>query len=54
MASLGGSDEDEVEQQMAASEPMVQEGGAALGNRGMKDAAPLIKHRRHGATHESR
>ncbi len=43
MGSLGGSDEDEVEQQLAASEPMVREGGAALGNRGMAGAAPLIK-----------
>ncbi len=43
MGSLGGSDEDEVEQQLAASEPMVREGGAVLGNRGMQGAAPLIK-----------
>jgi hypothetical protein len=43
MASLGGSDEDEVEQQLAASEPGVQEGGAVLGNRGIPGAAPLIK-----------
>jgi hypothetical protein len=43
MASLGGSDEDEVEQQLAASEPGVQQGGAVLGNRGMQGAAPLIK-----------
>jgi hypothetical protein len=41
MASLGGSDEDEVNQQMAASEPMVQSGGAVLGNRGLPNAAPL-------------
>jgi hypothetical protein len=41
MASLGGSDEDEVNQQMAASEPMVQNGGAVLGNRGLPNAAPL-------------
>jgi len=41
MASLGGSDEDEVNQQMAASEPMVQNGGALLGNRGLPNAAPL-------------
>jgi hypothetical protein len=43
MASLGGSDEDEVEQQLAASEPGVQQGGAVLGNRGIQGAAPLIK-----------
>lgn len=43
MGSLGGSDEDQVEQQIAASDPMVQKGGAVLGNRGNKDAAPLIK-----------
>jgi hypothetical protein len=43
MASLGGSDEDEVEQQLAASEPGVQQGGAILGNRGLQGAAPLIK-----------
>jgi hypothetical protein len=43
METMGGSDEDEVNQQMAASEPMVQDTGAALGNRGLKDAAPLIK-----------
>jgi hypothetical protein len=41
MASLGSSDEDEVNQQMAASEPMVQNGGALLGNRGLPNAAPL-------------
>jgi hypothetical protein len=43
MGSLGGSDEDEVEQQIAASEPKVQQGGEVLGNRGMQNAAPLIK-----------
>lgn len=43
MATMGGSDEDEVDQQLAASEPMVQKGGAVLGNRGLKDAAPLTK-----------
>ena len=41
MALLGGSDEDEVNQQMAASEPMVQSGGEVLGNRGLPNAAPL-------------
>jgi hypothetical protein len=43
METLGGSDEDEVEQQLASSEPMVQEGGAVLGNRGRQGAVPLIK-----------
>jgi hypothetical protein len=43
METLGGSDEDEVEQQLAVSEPMVQEGGAVLGNRRMQDAAPLTR-----------
>jgi len=42
MASLGGSDEDAVDQQMTASEPMVQNGGAVIGNRGLPNAAPLI------------
>lgn len=41
METLGGSDEDEVEQQIAAGEPMVQKGGAVLGNRGIQNAAPL-------------
>ena len=36
MATMGGSDEDEVDQQLAASEPMVQKGGAALGSRGRR------------------
>jgi hypothetical protein len=43
MGSLGGSDEDEVEQQMAAAEPMVQETGKVIGNRGNIDATPLTK-----------
>jgi hypothetical protein len=43
METLGGSDEDEVEQQISASEPMVQEGGATLGNRSSQNAAPLTK-----------
>ncbi|MCA3574658.1 MAG: PRC-barrel domain-containing protein [Aestuariivirga sp.] len=43
METMGGSDEDEVNQQLAASEPMVRDAGAELGNRGHKDAAPLIK-----------
>ncbi len=43
MGSLGGSDEDEVEQQIAAAEPMVQEAGAVIGNRNDANAAPLTK-----------
>ena len=43
MGSLGGSDEDEVEQQMAAGEPIVQEGGAVVGSRSDVNAAPLTK-----------
>lgn len=43
MGSLGGTDEDQVEQQLAASEPMVQNGGAVLGNRGTQGAAPLVR-----------
>jgi hypothetical protein len=41
MGSLGGSDEDEVDQQMAAGEPIVQKSGAVVGNRNNSDAAPL-------------
>ena len=54
MGSLGGSDEDEVEQQIAASEPMVQQGGRTLGNRGMQNAAPLIRTQRNDPPDESR
>jgi hypothetical protein len=43
MGSLGGSDEDEVEQQMAAGVPMVQHAGKVIGNRDQIDAAPLTK-----------
>lgn len=43
MGTLGGSDEDEVEQQIAASEPMAHEGGAVLGNRDRQNAAPLTR-----------
>ncbi len=42
MGSLGGSDEDEAEQQFAAREPMVQRGGAAVGRREEAGALPLI------------
>jgi len=42
MGSLGGSDEDMVEQQVAAQESLVQRGGAALGRRNLPGAAPLV------------
>jgi hypothetical protein len=42
MGNLGDSDEDEAEQQIAAREPLVQRGGAALGRRDDKGAQPLI------------
>ena len=42
MGSLGGNDEDEVDQQQAAAEPMRHQGGNVLGNRGDDDALPLI------------
>jgi PRC-barrel domain len=41
MAKLGGNDEEEAEQQLAAREPKAQR-GAALGRRGEKNAKPLI------------
>jgi hypothetical protein len=41
MNTLGDNDEDEIDQQMAAREPMVQ-GGATVGRRGDTDARPLI------------
>ena len=43
MASLGGSDEDEADQQEASREPLVRRGGATLGHRGDPNAAPLIR-----------
>lgn len=43
MGDLGGSDEDEVEQQAAAREPLVRRGGATLGRRDDPDATPLIR-----------
>ena len=42
MGGLGNNDEDEVDQQQAASEPMPHQGGNVLGNRGDKDALPLV------------
>ncbi len=43
MGSLGGSDEDEVEQQMAAGQPAEQRGGGIVGNRSNPNAGPLTK-----------
>src|SRR5215218_7081680 len=43
MGSLGGSDEDEADLQVAAREPLVRRGGAKLGHRAEPDAAPLIR-----------
>lgn len=43
MGSLGGSDEDEVDQQDAAREPLVRRGGNSLGRRGDPNATPLIR-----------
>ena len=42
MGSLGGSDEDEVNYQFAASEPFVHRGGAAEGRRGDEGAKALV------------
>ncbi len=42
MGALGANDEDEADQQLAAGEPMLHEGGKALGNRGSDSARPLI------------
>lgn len=42
MGSLGGNDGEEASKQLKASEPMVQR-GAARGQRGDKDAKPLIR-----------
>jgi sporulation protein YlmC with PRC-barrel domain len=42
MANLGGNDEDEADQQVAALDPMLQRGGAVLGRRGEKGAKPLV------------
>jgi hypothetical protein len=43
MGNLGGSDEDEVDDQYAAREPLVRRGGAKLGRRGEPGATPLIQ-----------
>jgi hypothetical protein len=43
MGNLGGSDEDEVDDQYAAREPLVRRGGATLGRRADPNAAPLIR-----------
>ena len=42
MSKLGANDEDEADQQLAAGEPMVREGGQILGNRGAEGALPLV------------
>ena len=42
MGSLGGNDEDEADQQMAAGEPMLHSGGQVEGNRSATSARPLI------------
>jgi sporulation protein YlmC with PRC-barrel domain len=42
MASLGGNDEDEADQQLAASDPMVERSGQIVGRRKDKNARPLI------------
>jgi sporulation protein YlmC with PRC-barrel domain len=43
MGSLGGSDEDEVDLQSAAREPLVRRGGQIRGHRKDKGATPLIR-----------
>lgn len=42
MGSLGDNDEEEADKQIAASEPKMKR-GAVLGNRGKKDAKPLLR-----------
>ncbi len=42
MAQLGNSDEDEVDQQLAAGEPQTHQGGEIQGNRNAPDARPLV------------
>ncbi len=42
MGNLGDNDEDEADQQLAAGEPKTHSGGDTVGNRGDKDAKPLI------------
>jgi hypothetical protein len=43
IAELGDSDEDEADQQIAAGDPMTHRSGQAVGDRGGKDARPLIE-----------
>jgi hypothetical protein len=42
MGRLGNNDEDEADQQLAASEPQTHQGGEIQGNRNAPDARPLI------------
>jgi hypothetical protein len=42
MGELGGNDEDEANEQLAAGEPQTHEGGEVLGNRDAPGARPLI------------
>ena len=42
MGQLGTNDEDEADQQLAASEPQSHQGGAILGNRDAPGARPLV------------
>ena len=44
MAQLGNSDEDEVDQQLAAGEPQTHQGGEIQGNRNAPDARPPRRH----------
>src|SRR5215210_6747900 len=43
MGSLGGSDEDEADLQVAAREPLVRRGGNIRGDRKDKGATPLVR-----------
>ena len=43
MSSLGGRDEDQVAEQIASESPGLENKGAAVGNRALAGAAPLIK-----------
>ena len=42
MGQLGGNDEDEADEQIAAGEPQTRQGGETLGNRDAPGARPLI------------
>jgi hypothetical protein len=42
LASLGGNDEDQADQQLAAGEPMSHRNGQVAGNRSDKNARPLL------------